>query len=184
MPFTLFCWKSVNITRDFGRTRLAIVSISAAILFFLFFYLFLSSFVEITTVNQYGIFPFIVGLFLVPLIHKLLHCLPIWLCGKRAILTIKRTAKVPILFCYIPNKISKRLCITSSLFPLFTFTLFSTIGAIYSPEHLPYLAIYATINFGLSVYDIIYVNHLIKAPKSSFIEDHLDGFHILLNKAS
>ncbi|WP_216829383.1 DUF3267 domain-containing protein [Alkalihalobacterium elongatum] len=180
----MFCWKSVNITRDFGRTRLAIVSITSAILFFLIFYLFLSSIVNTTSVNQYGVVPFIVGLFLVPVFHKILHCIPIWLCGKKAKLIIKKIERIPILYCFIPYTISKRLCITSSLFPLVVITLVMITGSVLSPEHLPYFTIYATVNFGLSVYDMIYVTHLIKAPKSSLIEDHFDGFHILLNKAS
>ncbi|OLO36437.1 hypothetical protein BTR23_15330 [Alkalihalophilus pseudofirmus] len=180
----MFCWKSVNITREFGNTRLKIVSITSAILFFLIYYLFLSSFIDVTNVNQYGVLSFIIGLFLVPLIHKLLHCVPIWLCGKKAKLTIKKRKFMPILFCFIPNTISKRLCITASLFPLIMITTITTIGSIVSPEHLPYFVIYSAINFGLSIYDIIYVNYLIRAPKSSFIEDHYDEFHILLNRAS
>ncbi|WP_209122788.1 DUF3267 domain-containing protein [Alkalihalobacillus sp. BA299] len=180
----MFCWKSVNIARDFGHTRLTIVSITSGVLFFLVFYLFLSSFIEVTSINQYGVIPFIGGLILITIFHKLLHCVPIWLCGKYAKLTIKRTQKFPILYCFIPNTITKRLCITSALFPLLTITVFATIGSIFSPEHLPYFSIFAAINFGLSIYDIIYVTHLFKAPKSSFIEDHYDGFHILLSRAS
>ncbi|WP_078552621.1 DUF3267 domain-containing protein [Bacillus alkalicellulosilyticus] len=176
------CWKSINISRDYGSIRLSMISCISILIFFLFYYLLLSSLISVTQYIEYGILPIILGIPTVILLHKLFHCIPIWLSGNKANIEVVMADRIPRVFCCIPQPLHRNTCILSALFPVLLVTSGCFIGATFSPEHLHYFAIFASINFGMSIYDLMYAYQLTKAPKDSLIEDHREGFHILIKR--
>ncbi|WP_026672497.1 DUF3267 domain-containing protein [Alkalihalobacterium bogoriense] len=174
------CWKSINISRDYGSTRLSLISFSSIIGFFLFFYLLLSSIIPTPPYMEYGVLPLLIGIPVLFIVHKLLHCVPIWMIGKKAKIEWAKTNRIPKLFCHIIEPLPRNVCLISTLFPVFIITFICCVGAYLSPAHLHYFSILASVNFGLSVYDILYAMQVTRAPKEAFISDHKEGFHILI----
>ncbi|MBU8905452.1 DUF3267 domain-containing protein [Desertibacillus haloalkaliphilus] len=179
------CWKSINISRDYGFLWLTMLSISAIILYFLFSYLVLSTLFPATHLVEYGFFPFLMGLLLVGPIHQLLHCLPLWLTGNRIHFKVRRQRRqVPIINRNVEKVISRKLFLVSLLAPAISVTIFCMFASYFMPQFVHYLSIFSALNIGLSVYDFIYAKQLLQAPKDCLIEDHEDGFHILIRKAA
>ncbi len=162
--------------------RLAIISFTAIIISFLILYLILSLLLPAHSFSEYGFIPLLLGCLLIMPLHKLLHCIPLWISGNKAYITFHPNRGFLCFHCHIPNALSRRLSIVTVLSPILFLTIVCIAGSWFSPEHMHYFVIFASINIGLSVYDLIYVIQLIKAPKHAFIEDHNNGFHILINK--
>jgi hypothetical protein len=102
--------------------------------------------------------------------------------GKKAKLKIKFGLEMyrPTMACCIPSPLSRNLTIIVVLFPFLSITFFACVGAFLTPSYMHYFAIFSAINFGYSITDFIYAIKLYKAPRHSFIEDHEDGFDILI----
>ncbi len=166
--------------------RINLFSVSAIIFSFLLLYLFFSTLFPTQTVTEYGILPLIIGLLFILPIHKALHCIPVWMLGKKAYLSFqkKHSTLSGMIHCYIPSPLSRNVSIITLLFPVIIITLLCAIGAYLSPEHMHYFVIISSINMGISVYDFVYVSHLFRAPRNSFIEDFPEGFHILVNRTN
>lgn len=176
------CWKSINIIQDYGSLRINMIAISNGLIFFLLFYLILSTIFPNNRLVPIGFFPLFLSILIIPFIHKLFHCLPIWMLGKRATLCIRIKGKMPIIHCLIEKPLSKNQCFIVSLFPVIILTMLAIVFANYHPGYIHYIAIIASINFGMSTYDFIYAKKLLTAPKRCYIEDNPSGFHILIRQ--
>jgi hypothetical protein len=177
------CWKTINISRDYGTLRLVMFSTSTVLLSFLFYYLIMSTIVQTTEFTQFGFGTFIIGLLLLVISHKILHCLPIWLFGGRAFIKFGKYMFVPTMSIKLKEPLSRNIYLLALISPLAIITSLCAVGSIMWPEYLPYFSILTSVNFGLAFYDLVYASHLLKAPKKCFIEDHDEGFHILIKQA-
>ncbi|TCP29277.1 putative zincin peptidase [Scopulibacillus darangshiensis] len=125
----------------------------------------------------------IMMLFIVWPLHKICHCIPLWLVGKRASLSIERSNKpIPIIYTNIPGTTSKRLAIIMSVFPGVVITAVIFVAASQFPSMLYYLSFAGALNFGISMKDFVYLTHLAKAPTHAYIEDDRDDCRILIKQ--
>lgn len=179
------CWKSININRDYGMHRLMILSILISLLYFVIYFETLS--LLFPQVHYKGVeLPYMILCMLLVLpIHKLLHCLPVWLFGKKAYLLIKfQNNLFPMVYCKYPAVLPKRISLVATITPTLFITGVSIIGSIIFPEYIPLFSIFSTLNIALCITDAIYVIHLWNAPRSAYLEDNNNTFHILTKEVS
>ncbi len=178
------CWKSFNITRDHGSIRLIILSVLSMVTFIIVYNIAITTFLD--NFNSVAFNPITILLcliFLVP-IHKLVHCLPLWLSGTRTHITWDRSMWLPSLNFHYRKPISKRLGIIAMATPAFLGTVL-TIGMTWIfPSGMDYFGTVGALNFGLSAADFIYILNLVKAPHHAFVEDDHGGCRILVKQSS
>ncbi|MCM3712636.1 DUF3267 domain-containing protein [Halalkalibacter oceani] len=178
------CWKTIRITQDYGALRLVFYSACTMLFSFLLYYLAVSSFVEPSQLTNISLFLFILSIPVLVLTHKVLHMIPIWLCGKRVLLKVERLSLIPTLAVKMAKPLSRDLFLISLLMPLIVLTAVGAVAAIAFPTYIAYISIMSSIHFGLAFFDVIYVSYLMKAPKNSYVENRADGFHILVKQAA
>ncbi|WP_176222100.1 DUF3267 domain-containing protein [Tuberibacillus sp. Marseille-P3662] len=173
------CWKTFNIFKQLGTTRLMVVSLGGAMSFYILFYL-------LMTVNGYnGPFRFNMLLFLGSIIlvlplHKLLHCLPAWLSGHEARVYFEKGQWMPRMQCVIPGAMPKKRYMSVTLAPFVILSLFSLGMTFTFPEEVHYLSAIGSLNFGMSVADILYFAHIVRAPAQSWVEEGPGHCRILI----
>jgi hypothetical protein len=179
-PETMNCWKSLNLSKEFGSVRLVILSLFGMICYFVIFNLTFTNLFGSQNITDFNALVFLCCLLLVYPVHKLLHCLPIWLFGRKVRLTFDRETSFLKLFCDITGVIPKRLYMVVILFPLIFMTVGLSILTLCFPNGIDYYLITGTVNFGISTTDLLYFVYIISAPRHAIIEDDRDGCHILI----
>ncbi|WP_246050122.1 DUF3267 domain-containing protein [Aquibacillus sediminis] len=175
------CWKTINLTREFGINRIYLISSILGLLSFVFLYLPFSIIHQSAELKDHGLLPLLVGLILLPMIHKLMHILPLILAHKSIKLKCQMSKGIfPILTILKKTKMSKK----TSIFTLLGPTLFITVPGLISSylfvEYYAYFILFISVNIGLSFTDFIYIGKLCKAPKKCVIENAKDGYDILV----
>ncbi|HEX7064772.1 MAG TPA: DUF3267 domain-containing protein [Bacillales bacterium] len=175
------CLKSVRFMRDYGTIRIAIFSVFATMVYFTLFYVLFLNLHPQLQINRFSFPILLAALILIYPLHKLFHCFPIWLVGRKASLSLEwQSNRFPILFCDPSGPISRNLSIVCVAFPGVAITVLSLMVAPMIPLFFHYIAVASSINFGLAVTDFIYLSYLIKAPSHAYVEDFREGFHILV----
>ncbi|MFC0473690.1 DUF3267 domain-containing protein [Halalkalibacter kiskunsagensis] len=177
------CWKTIRISRDYGSLRLMMYSGFTMLFSFLFYYLAVSSIIPTTESPTISLPFFIMSIIAVFLVHKILHLIPLWICGKKAMIKTRWISFFPMLSVKVSRPLSRNLYLTALLTPIFTITLIGALASIMLPMYIAYISILSSIHFGLAFYDILYASYLIKAPKQSYVENHAEGLHILIKQA-
>ncbi|UCZ54322.1 DUF3267 domain-containing protein [Bacillus shivajii] len=172
------CLKTISVEHDFGKERLWFLSGIVMVGYFIVYYLIFRTFFSQQPLIDYGVGFLFFSLFLVFPAHLFLHCLPIWMKGKKATLGIRRN-QWPYIYYSTKNALPKRIVLLSICSPAIVITVSAVIVTILFPQWLHYLAMISALNIGLCVYDYMNFKQLRTAPKSSLIEEHQDGFHIL-----
>ncbi|ARK29167.1 DUF3267 domain-containing protein [Halalkalibacter krulwichiae] len=176
------CWKTIRVTRDYGSLRLMMYSGTTMLLSFLFYYLVVSTVIPTNELTNISFFALITSIISIVYIHKCLHLLPIWLCGKKATIKVHWLYIIPILSIKTTKPLPRNLYLLALLTPIFIMTSIGALAITVFPMYLALISILSSIHFGIAFYDVIYASYLIKAPKKSFVEDHDEGFHILIKQ--
>lgn len=176
------CWKTINITREFGVHRLTMIGLIVTIFSFITLYVFLSSLFPGIDFSDNGLSLFIISsLFLVHL-HKLTHAIPAWLLRKKTRIDIEWQYHIfPYINVHYCESMSKFTFIVSKLFPSFLITVPMIIASLTFPAYMHYFTMLAALNIGVSITDFIYLYLFFKAPKKCYIENFDGGFDILIN---
>ncbi|WP_240795539.1 DUF3267 domain-containing protein [Aquibacillus halophilus] len=176
------CWKTVNITREFGLNRIYLISLLTGLLSFIFLYLPYSIVHQTIELKDHGLVPLLISLLLLPMFHKLTHVLPVFLINKR--LKINWRFKIGIFPTFLfttKTKMSKR----TSIFILLAPTVLITVPGLFSSylfaDYYAYFVLFTAVNIGLSFTDFLYTKQLLKAPKKCVIENAKDGYDILVS---
>lgn len=179
------CYKSFNVSKQYGTIRLTILSLMGTIFFFTIFYSLFGSNHHKTAFSSFNLLTLIMTIFIVWPVHKSMHCLPLWLAGKRASISIERSINngIPMIYTNIPGTISKHLSIIMVSFPSVIITVVIFASAFKFPSMVYYLSLAGALNFGLCMKDFVYLVHLTKAPANALIEDDRDGCKILIKQA-
>jgi hypothetical protein len=181
----LNCWKTINISKDYGLQRLFLFSMIVSLSFFIIYYISFSFLYPNVHFVETELLPLIVCLLSILPVHKILHCLPIWMTGRKAkVLLNFRYPLYQMIHCQFSCTLSKKLSIIAVMTPMVSITSFSFIGTLLFPQYMHLFAIFSALNLGLSVTDVVYVQHLWGAPRSSYLEDGPDGFYILTKEVS
>jgi hypothetical protein len=105
------------------------------------------------------------------------------MCGKKATFKVQWFYLIPLLSLKTSNPLPRNLYLIALLTPVVVITSIGALATAIFPMYLAFISILSSIHFGIAFYDIIYASYLIKAPKKSFVEDHEEGFHILVKQA-
>jgi predicted membrane channel-forming protein YqfA (hemolysin III family) len=157
-------------------------SVIVTFIYFITFYLIFSALHYDKQFNELGLLPFLLGLCVIIPIHKIMHLLPLLLTGTKVDFNINSVKGLPFPSFCIDEKVSKNKTMFSMLLPFITITISAIIGSVIFPNFFHYFSIFSSINFGLSVIDLLFLYHLLKAPRHSFIENSDVGIDILVNQ--
>lgn len=178
------CWKSINLTKEFGLNRLYIISLLTGLLAFIFLYVPFSILHGDIHVNESGIVPLIIGLIMLPTIHSFMHILPLIMMNKRVKLIYKTKNKALPLFTYHTKAhVTKKASLVVALAPTALITVPGMVASYFFSGFYVYILLFISVHIGISFVDFLYVVYISKAPKRSFIENDNNGFDILI-KAS
>jgi len=179
MP-NLHCWKNINVQKLYGHDRILLMSIMSMLAVFSIFYIALNVFRGGPVSDQ--LFPlFVVVLLMIYPIHKLLHFLPLIKVKKHVRFHIKYYFRiVPTLKLHVTEPVFKSRYIASLLIPFIVLNAGLIIGALMFPSFRHYFTLLLAFHSGLCLIDLLYVKHLLKAPKKSLVEENDKGFQILI----
>jgi hypothetical protein len=174
------CFKAINLIRDYGKLRLGLMSTLFSLTYFIVYFMLFRMFHSETIYMQTGLLPILsLALVIIPM-HTLLHCIPIWLTGKRAWMVLADYRYS--FYCRIPDVLPKKTALFAVSFPLVVITSIALVGPLAFPEYLHVFAIVSTLNMFYCLKDLIYIFHLWNAPKDSYLEDSPTGFQIIVRR--
>ncbi|OZU87920.1 hypothetical protein CIL03_14555 [Virgibacillus indicus] len=175
------CWKSINFTKEFGHRRLKLVSFLIGMLAFIFLYVPISITQNANAVNEAAFLPLIIALVLLPTVHSLMHILPLIIMNKRIKIYYNTKSKfLPVFNYYTQYHLTKKVSLLVALAPSILITIPGLIGSYLFAEVYVFILLFTCVHIGISFIDFLYVIHILKAPKSAFIENGNDGIDILL----
>ncbi|GAE25884.1 hypothetical protein JCM9140_1905 [Halalkalibacter wakoensis JCM 9140] len=177
------CWKTIRLNRDYGTLRLMMYSGCTMLFSFLFYYLVVSSLISTTESPNISLPLFVISIIALLFFHKVLHLLPLWICGKKANVKTNWLSAIPVYSVRFSKPLARNVYLISLLTPVLVITTTGALASAMFPTYLAYISILSSIHFGVAFYDILFASYLIKAPKQSYVENHEEGFHILVKQA-
>ncbi len=176
----LHCWKTINVQKQYGHDRLILLSIMSMLAVFSVFYIALNVFRHGPVTDK--LFPlFIIVLLMIYPIHKVLHFLPLIHAKRKIQFQLNIHYKVvPTVKMHVAEPVRKSHYITSLLVPFILLNSGLVIGAMEFSSYRHYFALLLAFHCGLCLVDLLYVKHLLKAPKKALIEENEKGFQILV----
>ncbi|WP_407272878.1 DUF3267 domain-containing protein [Radiobacillus sp. PE A8.2] len=175
------CWKTVNVSREFGHNRIYIISLILGLLSFIFLYLPFSMIHHSNSFQDHGVLPLLLGMLALPMMHKMMHILPLIIGNKKIKVKMRMRMRCIPIFSYLTkSKMSKRMSVLALLAPTIFITIPGLIASYIFVEYYAYIILFTSINIGLSFTDFIYAIHMMKAPRKCIIENAKDGYDILI----
>lgn len=174
------CWKTINLSKDYGFQRLFFLSLLTSIIAFIVLYLSLHMLYHSKPLEDNGlVYVLIVAFLLVPG-HKIVHIISLKLIGKKVRVKIKRKGFFPIITIKHSLLLSKTLALLTVLAPISFFSTILICLSIMFPAYLHYFTILLAINIGICVSDLLYSYQFLKAPGKCVLEEHNHGYDILI----
>lgn len=175
------CWKTINITRQYGTQRIVTLSFITMILAFILLYVPVTYFFVPQSFYDNYFLIFLVSLVFMYPVHKFLHYLPLfYLRSKVTMSLVLKYGFYPIVNVTVKEPISKKAFLLSVFTPMFAISALLIFSAYFLPNYIHYFTMLAAFNIGLSVPDFIRGFKVISAPKCAFIEENDEGFQILI----
>ncbi|GAA0471171.1 DUF3267 domain-containing protein [Alkalibacillus silvisoli] len=175
------CWKTVNISKEFGQNRLLILSIFLGIISFIVLFIPFSILHQNVLLHDPVFWQVLLGLLILPILHKLAHAFPIAFTRKEFKLKWYFKYKyIPLLKLNVRSSLSKRTSIIMILAPTLVITLPLLVGALAFPTFYPILIVFASIHIGISLTDWLILSFFIKAPKKCIVEKSKNNYDILV----
>ncbi|WP_067729808.1 DUF3267 domain-containing protein [Oceanobacillus damuensis] len=177
------CWKSINITKEIGHIRLFLISLIIGVLSFLLLYVPISLLHGTTSFNESGIFPLILGILLLPVLHSFMNILPLLVIRKRIKICIKSKFKwYPTLYFNTETHLSKLESLLVGLAPTVFISMPGLLASFVFTDFYGYILIFTCTHIGITFIDFLFLRHVIRAPRRAFIQNVHDGFDILLKE--
>lgn len=176
------CWKTINLSKDYGFHRLFIVSVLTMMFTFISIYLPLVVAFPSVQLKEGHFLLFLLFIAGVVPCHKLLHAVPLWMSGYRVSLKIKLQTYLPVIYIKTNCNVNKTNMILSLITPFLTVTALMIAGLVTNPSYLHYFCLGIAFHTGLCVTDFIFLKQLVKAPKTCVIEEADESFEILFQK--
>ncbi|MFD2630296.1 DUF3267 domain-containing protein [Oceanobacillus kapialis] len=177
------CWKSINLTKEFGNNRINFLSFLIGLLSFIFLYVPITIAQGTNKVDEAGFLPFILALLLLPALHSLMHILPLIILNKRLkiIFNIKNR-RLPVFNYYTKFHLTKKVSLIVAIAPTILISIPGIIASYLFTDYSVYILMFTSLHIGMSYIDFLYIAHIGKAPKSCFIDSRKDGFDILIKE--
>lgn len=174
----MHCWKVINIKREYGTTRLTLLSFITFI--FVFSFSFISFRVHPSYLKDDYFLLFLLAILFMYPIHKFIHYISLLNNRKNVKLKMKFEYYLPIFHIRIKTLINKNRYIFTLLAPFFILNTAIVSIAFLFPHSTHYLCLLLAFHCSMCVPDFLYVKHLIKAPKNAVIEETPKGYEILV----
>jgi hypothetical protein len=176
------CWKTINLSRDYGFHRLFFLSFLTSILAFILLFLVWNMIFDSKQLEDNGLlYVMIMAVLLLPG-HQVVHLGALLLLRKKVQLKVQKIGifpKVSIKYCEL---LSKPAAVLTVLAPLFFFSTILLILGLFFPQYIHYFSILAAINIGICVSDLLYSYQFMKAPKKCMLEENNGGYDILIQR--
>lgn len=177
------CWKTINISKQYGSKRLFFLSSLTMLFSFIILYVPVT-YLTISPPKSNYFFVLLFSLCLMYPLHKLFHYLPIAHLGNRVKKSIEYGGFLPIICIRVHEPIKKWTFLSALFFPFIAIGLIILIGFTLFPNYSHYFTILLAYHIGLCVSDFICAKNVLFAPRHSYIEENDDGFEILVYKSA
>ncbi|WP_188207054.1 DUF3267 domain-containing protein [Alkalibacillus aidingensis] len=175
------CWRTININKEVGQNRLTILSIFLGIISFIILFIPFSIIHQNVTLHEPALWQVLLGVVVLPILHKLAHAFPITFTDKELELKWRLKFKyIPYLKIKIKSSLSKRTSIIMMLAPSVFISLPLLLGALLFPMFYPILIVFASIHIGISLSDWLILSFFVKAPKKCIVEKSKNNYDILV----
>lgn len=179
----MICWKSINLSKEFGLNRLYLISFLIGLVAFILLYVPFSIMNRSVEMDEAGFIPFIITILLLPAIRSCAHLLPLVMLKKQVKPFNRAKNKIIRDLSYSTKRhLSKDISLLVAIAPTILITIPAIIAAYIFPSFSVYILMFASFHIGLSTIDFLYIAHIMKAPKQSVIENRHDGFDILVKE--
>ena len=176
----MHCWKTINIEREYGTTRLFLLGIMLFVLVFCFSYIAFSFNFNGQHIDRYLWLVFLVIPFLYPL-HKFLHYIALFQYKKSLILRLKvQYYFIPVIRMRLENGIPKKSYIFALVTPFIIINTCLVIGGFSIPQYAHYFSGLLALHCSICLMDFLYVKNLMSAPNNAIIEETPRGYEILV----
>jgi Putative zincin peptidase len=176
------CWKTINLSKDVGHYRILFISMLTMLFIFILTYLPINLLLPNIHLKDDHFFIFILLLFSMFPIHKLLHVVPLLISGSRVSMKIKFFYLLPVIQVKASESIKKRNMLLSLMSPFLIVTIALLLGSLFFSDYLHYFCIAMALHIGICVPDFMISKHLLLAPKMCFIEEFDDGYEVLVQR--
>lgn len=176
-------WKTINLSKQYGSCRLWMLSIFTILMSFMTAYTCLSTLPSREALYDDRTLVFFALLLLLYPVHQLLHYLPMRIICKKVKTSWSLKGKIiPICKIQVPKPIRKQFYLVTLAFPFLLVSPLLIGGALVNPHYIHYFTILFSLHTGLCVSDFICLKNLVGSPERSFIEEHGEGYDILIQK--
>ena len=174
----MHCWKSINKNKQYGRSKIQMISLLSMMGCFILIYP-IFSFFAVNNLSDKHALLFILGIILLYPIHKLLHFIPLLLVAKRTTFTLK-FKKYFAVDIMLTTPLSKKLFLFALITPFMIVSIVLLISCMFLPIYAHYFIILFSFHFGLCASDFITLKNILQSPQRCFIEENDESFEILV----
>jgi len=161
------CWKEINIHKQYGAKRVFIFPATYV-------------FVPRTFYDNHFVL-LLIGFWLMFLIHKSFHLLPLLHLGKKVKKSIMLKYRIfPYIQIRINQPIPKGLFLISLITPFFIINTLLLVCCYFFSNYVHYIIILLAYHIGICVSDFICTKNVLSAPNQAYIEETEFGFDILI----
>lgn len=176
----MHCWKTINIEREYGTTRLYLLATILFVLVFCFSYITFSFNYTGRHIDRYLWLVFLVLPLIYP-IHKYLHYVALFHYKKSLVFRFKiQYHFVPIVHMRLQAGIPKWAYVFALVTPFFVLNTMFIIGGFLAPGYAHYFSVLLAYHCSICLMDFLYVKNLKSAPNNAIIEETPRGYEILV----
>ncbi|WP_040224794.1 DUF3267 domain-containing protein [Bhargavaea cecembensis] len=176
----MHCWKTINVKKHYGLSRLFLLSSMIMVAVFII------SYVSFNLIHDGALTDSLFPLFLVMVVllypvHKAIHYAVLWRYRGRIRMCVNRDWPVfPVIQLQVREPIPKQRFAISLIMPFLTLNPLFIAGGVLFPAFTHYFVILLAYHCGMCLIDLIYVKNLSRSPKASYIEETDGGYEILV----
>ena len=174
----MHCWKTINVQREYGPTRLAILCSIIFVIVFSLSFVFLSP-LPPALYNDDFIWVFFICIFVLYPIHKLVHYYSLFNYRKNVKIKV-RFELILIVNIRIKNMIPKKRYIFTLLSPFIILNSALVLVTLYYPQYSHYSCLLLAMHCSMCLIDLLFIKDLAGAPKEAVIEETPKGYEILV----
>ncbi|RIW35364.1 DUF3267 domain-containing protein [Bacillus salacetis] len=175
----MHCWKTINLEKQFGHSRVIFLSGLVMMTVFTLIYVPVNLILSEDLYDTH-FYLFMAGMILIYPAHKLLHIVPILSYLNKIKYQVKRQLFFfPIFTFRVSEPIPKYRFILALLFPFFLINTVLLAGCVMMPHYSHYFTILTAFHTGICTIDLLYAKCLLYSPRDAMIEENEDGYEIL-----
>ncbi len=176
----MHCWKTINIEREYGTTRLFLLATIIFVLVFCFSYITFSFNFTGRHVDRY-LWLLLLVTFLVYPLHKALHYIALLKHRKSLVFRFKiQYYFLPIVHMRLQHSIPKRTYMIALVTPFLIINSLIIWGGFTFPLYAHYFSGLLALHCSICLMDFLYVKNLMSAPNNAIIEETPRGYEILV----